>query len=148
MNRAQSRAAKRAGRPVTYDRSWESVDIPAWDASHPPTPLPKGERDGTCNRTDCSTAPATAYNRGTNRWYCLACAHRINDATREDTRGQDPLCAIPDPDEIEEAMQAQATHGDRRSLCRMGAEQSPSFQCGLLPGHQRTCVPLLAGGGV
>lgn len=148
MNRASKRAAKRAGRPPSGDRSWESVDIPTWDTA-PQVPVPpKGERDGTCNRTVCSTAPATAYNRGTNRWYCLECAFRINDATREDTRGQDPLCAIPDPDEIEEALQAQAAHGGRRSLCRMGAEQSPSFQCGLLPGHQRACVPLLAGGGV
>lgn len=39
----------------------------------------KGWRGGSCNRTDCQQPGATFYNTSTRRWYCPACARKIND---------------------------------------------------------------------
>lgn len=38
----------------------------------------KGQRGGSCNRSACQQAGATFYNTSTMRWYCPACAAKIN----------------------------------------------------------------------
>jgi hypothetical protein len=41
----------------------------------------KGEKGGECNRTACTTPDARWYNQYTQRWYCDACAKRINQCS-------------------------------------------------------------------
>lgn len=38
----------------------------------------KGGKGGECNRTGCENVPADWYNMHTQRWYCEACAKKIN----------------------------------------------------------------------
>ena len=40
----------------------------------------KGGKGSACNRTACESGPADWYNQYTQRWYCEACAKRINAA--------------------------------------------------------------------
>lgn len=40
--------------------------------------IEKGSKHGECNRTACENVPAEWYNMYTQRWYCEACAKRIN----------------------------------------------------------------------
>ena len=52
--------------------------------------LIKGDKGGECYRLACRNAPATCYNRCTDRYYCIPCAHRINSYADI----QPPLCII------------------------------------------------------
>lgn len=46
-------------------------------------PADKGEKDGACNRGACLQRPATAWNKSTQRYYCIPCARRINEVCGE-----------------------------------------------------------------
>lgn len=47
-------------------------------SSEPKNLIEKGSKHGECNRTACENIPADWYNMYTQRWYCEACAKRIN----------------------------------------------------------------------
>jgi hypothetical protein len=44
--------------------------------------IPKGHRDGECNRTACHNPNARWYNPHTNSYYCQPCAFRLNEEMR------------------------------------------------------------------
>ena len=53
----------------------------------------KGALRGACNVTACQDPGSAVYfNRGTNAYYCPACAHRINQTNRDLPGG--PLCTL------------------------------------------------------
>lgn len=50
-----------------------------------PTKLGKGDYEGICNRTACTTnIPALYYNHSTREHYCRVCAQLINEANQAD----------------------------------------------------------------
>lgn len=51
-----------------------------------------------CNREACREVFAPCYNRGTNTYYCIACAREINRFPAYDQEKNGPLCEIPDRD--------------------------------------------------
>ena len=51
-----------------------------------------GVYGGLCNRTACRASGARWYNNGTQAYYCISCAEKINDAS-EGTSFY-PLCTL------------------------------------------------------
>jgi|SRR5581483_12126563 len=45
--------------------------------------LSKGDFMGECNRAACRARPATAYNKSTQKFYCVPCAQSINSYAGE-----------------------------------------------------------------
>jgi len=45
-----------------------------------PDRIPKGSYTGECQRTTCVQRPAYYWNPHTERFYCVHCARRINEA--------------------------------------------------------------------
>lgn len=60
----------------------------------------KGEKNGTCNVTDCGNSHAIHFNTGMNKYYCTSCARKINDACRQ--YGDPLLCKWPHPKMLNE----------------------------------------------
>lgn len=57
----------------------------------------KGEKNGNCNRTACQKPNAVYYNKSTQKYYCKACADRINEANGLDSMklfGTPSLCEL------------------------------------------------------
>lgn len=44
----------------------------------------KGVYAGTCNRQGCNNPHALYFNYSTRKYYCLSCAHLLNDANKRD----------------------------------------------------------------
>lgn len=38
----------------------------------------KGQKGGSCNRTDCQQSGAYWFNHSTEKYYCQECAHWLN----------------------------------------------------------------------
>lgn len=58
-------------------------------------PEDKGAKGKNCNRTACQQAGGVYQHRGNGKYYCPACAFRINDANIKECRelfGHDDLC--------------------------------------------------------
>jgi len=59
-----------------------------------PTPrvvTDKGEHGGTCNRTACDNRHANEYNLVTRKYYCIACARKINEWSDKNLFTDKPL---------------------------------------------------------
>ncbi len=80
----------------------------------------KGEYDGACNRTTCqSEYNVIFYNHSTQKYYCPACAHKINEVNPEahSMYGHE-LCTIVSPEE-----------NDAKNEAELNALESQTPEC-------------------
>lgn len=55
-----------------------NTSVPIFSHNRTPVSVDKGVYEGACNRQRCQKHPATFYSRSTHRYYCAACAHKLN----------------------------------------------------------------------